>query len=65
MYPSLTAALIRKGYSDEQIAGIIGGNVLRVLKGVEDTAARLQAAGTPPAEQTVWYEVPGNCRSLA
>ncbi|MBN6152062.1 dipeptidase [Xanthomonas sp. AmX2] len=36
--PKITAWLLRKGYSERQIAGIWGGNVLRVLQQAQDYA---------------------------
>lgn len=41
-YPDLTAELIRRGYSDEDIMKILGRNVLRVMRESEAVAARLQ-----------------------
>ncbi|MGZ7079335.1 MAG: dipeptidase [Thermoanaerobaculia bacterium] len=41
-YPILFAELIRRGYTDEQLKGIAGMNVLRVMRKVEAVAARLQ-----------------------
>ena len=41
-YPYLTAELLRRGYTDAQVGKIIGGNMLRVMRDVERTAARLQ-----------------------
>ncbi len=41
-YPDLTAELIRRGYSDEDIMKILGRNVLRVMREAEAAAARLQ-----------------------
>ena len=41
-YPYLTAELLRRGYTDAQVGRIIGGNMLRVMREVERTAARLQ-----------------------
>jgi membrane dipeptidase len=41
-YPTLFAELIRRGYTDEQLTGIAGLNVLRVMHKAEATAARLQ-----------------------
>lgn len=38
--PKLTAELIRRGYTEEDVAKILGGNVLRVLEQVERSAAR-------------------------
>lgn len=41
-YPDLTAELIRRGYSEEDIMKILGRNVLRVMRESEAVAARLQ-----------------------
>ncbi|HEX3071730.1 MAG TPA: dipeptidase [Thermoanaerobaculia bacterium] len=41
-YPVLFAELIRRGYSDEQLKGIAGLNILRVMRKAEAVAARLQ-----------------------
>ena len=40
--PKITAWLLRRGYSEQQIAGIWGGNMMRVLRQAEDYAARQQ-----------------------
>lgn len=42
-YPVLFAELIRRGYTDEQLEGIAGFNVLRVLRKAETVAAKLRA----------------------
>ena len=36
--------------SDEQASGIVGGNVLRVWKGVDEVALKLQKEGVLPLE---------------
>lgn len=41
-YPYLTAELLRRGYTDAQVGMIIGGNMLRVMRRVEQVATRLQ-----------------------
>jgi membrane dipeptidase len=41
-YPALTAELLERGYSDADVKKILGLNVLRVMRGAEATAARLQ-----------------------
>ena len=48
MYPRLVAELLRRGYSDEDLAKILGGNALRVWEDVERIAAELQAAPAAP-----------------
>ena len=44
MYPNLFAELIRRGWSDEDLAKLAGGNVLRAMRTAEAVAARLQHA---------------------
>lgn len=39
-YPYITQGLIDRGYTDDQIRGILGGNLLRVMRGVEAYAAK-------------------------
>ena len=46
-YPSVFAELIRRGYTDEQLKGIAGLNVLRVMRKAEGVAARLQKERPP------------------
>jgi membrane dipeptidase len=41
-YPSLFAELIRRGWSDENLAKLAGGNVLRVLRQAERVAASMR-----------------------
>jgi membrane dipeptidase len=48
-YPDLTAELLRRGYTDEQVKKIIGGNFLRVMGQVEQVSARLRRARAPSA----------------
>ena len=50
-YPELLAALLERGYSEDEVKGIAGLNVLRALRGAEATAARLSTQApdeTPP-----------------
>jgi membrane dipeptidase len=42
---NVTAELVRRGYTEEEIAKLWGGNLLRVWREVEQTAAELQAGG--------------------
>lgn len=39
-YPYITQGLIDRGYNDDQIRGILGGNLLRVMRNVESHAAK-------------------------
>ncbi|HEU4939782.1 MAG TPA: dipeptidase [Vicinamibacterales bacterium] len=46
-YPSLVAELLRRGYKDDEIRKILGQNILRVMRGVEKVAKRLQSERGP------------------
>jgi len=42
-FPALLGELLRRGYSDDDVRKVAGGNVLRVLRGAETVALRLQS----------------------
>ena len=46
-FPNLTAELIRRGYSDQDIGKILGRNLLRVLNRAEAVARTLQKESAP------------------
>ena len=46
-FPVLTAELLRRGYSDEDVGKVLGVNVLRVMREVEVVAKRLQSVRAP------------------
>lgn len=46
-YPDLFAELLRRGYNEEELQKIAGLNMLRVLRGVEETSERLRAEREP------------------
>ena len=46
-YPVLFAELARRGYSDEGMAKVAGGNILRAMREAEVTAARLRSERAP------------------
>lgn len=48
-FPMLTAELLRRGYSEEDVEKILCHNLLRVFRDNEMIAARLQAANPPSA----------------
>jgi membrane dipeptidase len=50
-YPALTAELLRRGYSDDDVKKILGLNTLRVMRKTEDVAARLQKQRGPSSER--------------
>jgi membrane dipeptidase len=45
--PKITAALMERGYSAEDCRKILGGNLLRVFREVEDVSKQLQAENRP------------------
>ncbi|MDQ6801623.1 MAG: dipeptidase [Acidobacteriota bacterium] len=51
-FPSVFAELIRRGYTDEQLKGIAGLNVLRVMRKAEAVATRLQKE-KPPSDARI------------
>ena len=40
MLPKITDALLKKGYSEQDVEKILGGNLLRVMEAVERAAHR-------------------------
>ena len=56
-YPALLAELARRGWSDENLARLAGGNILRVLREAEAVAKRLQA--TAPIPEATLAELDG------
>jgi membrane dipeptidase len=56
-FPDLVAELLRLGISDDDAKKIVGGNVLRAWREVEETSARLKRQGTLPAEDRVHMEL--------
>jgi len=46
-YPALFAELIRRGWSDKDLAKLAGGNLVRAFAGAEQVAARLQKERKP------------------
>ena len=50
-YPALLVELMRRGWTDEMIAKLAGGNVLRVMEAAERVAASM--AKEPPATATI------------
>jgi membrane dipeptidase len=50
-YPNLFAELLRRGYSEEQLALVSRGNILRVMRETEQIAARLSSTSRTPTPQ--------------
>lgn len=51
-FPYLIAELLRCGYAEDDVGAIAGGNILRVMRGAEASARRIQAV-RPPSEATI------------
>jgi membrane dipeptidase len=48
-YPVLTAELLRRGYSDDDVKKVLGLNILRVMKAAEGVSAKLRKQRGPSA----------------
>ncbi|MBI3791738.1 MAG: membrane dipeptidase [Gemmatimonadetes bacterium] len=46
-FPMVVAELLRRGHSEAEVKGIMGGNLLRVMRETEKVAARLQKVRGP------------------
>jgi membrane dipeptidase len=46
------AELLRRGYTEDDVRAIAGGNILRVMRGAVAAARRIQAE-RPPSEATI------------
>ena len=51
-FPRLFGELLRRGYTDDDVGKIAGGNILRVMRGAEVVAERLKAT-REPSEATI------------
>jgi membrane dipeptidase len=50
-YPALIVELLRRGWGDEDVQKLVGGNILRVMRRAEQVAAELQATESPSRER--------------
>lgn len=55
-YPDLVAKLVDKGWSDRELAGFVGENVLRVLESAEKLAHKMREDGAKP-DNTSWKDI--------
>jgi len=51
-FPALLGELLRRGYSDDDVSKVAGGNVVRVLRGAEAVSERLRTQ-RGPSEATI------------
>jgi membrane dipeptidase len=56
-YPTLFAELLKRGWTDAELKGLAGENVLRVFTGAERVSARLRA--TRPASTKTIQQLDG------
>jgi membrane dipeptidase len=57
-FPKITAALMQRGYSAEDCRKILGGNLLRVFREVEQVSKQLQAENRPRITKKQPYDKP-------
>ena len=55
-YPALVAKLVQRGWSDLEIVGFVGENVLRVLEAAQHVAHQMRNDGAEP-DNTSWNDV--------
>jgi membrane dipeptidase len=58
-YPALLAELLRRGWSEADVRKLAGGNILRVMRAAESTAARLQRTTAPSMATIAELDGPG------
>lgn len=58
-YPDLVARLVERGWSDKEIVGFVGENVLRVLEDAERVATEMHEEGVRP-DNTNWQDIFGS-----
>jgi membrane dipeptidase len=55
MLPNLTAELVRRGYSDEDVLKVLGGNLLRAMRQAEAVAVELRASRPPGLDRLPYF----------
>lgn len=55
--PNLTQELLDRGYTEEEIRKILGGNAMRVFRETHETAQRLQEERSPSTARLPHYDV--------
>jgi membrane dipeptidase len=57
-YPALFAELIRRGWSDKDLEGLAGGNLLRVMEGAERVQREIEEEGKTGPSMDRWLARP-------
>ncbi|CAH1780218.1 unnamed protein product [Owenia fusiformis] len=52
-YPEMFAELIDRGWTDEDLIKLAGGNLLRVFRAAEEVSKQMAADGVPPYEELI------------
>ncbi len=55
MLPNLTAELVRRGYSDEDVLKVLGGNLLRAMRQAEAVAVELRVSRSPGLDRLPYF----------
>ncbi|RXK42006.1 hypothetical protein M231_00727 [Tremella mesenterica] len=58
-WPYLLAEFLRRGWTDEEMRGLMGGNLLRVMRGVEEAAERRRGQKANRATYEKRTDLPG------
>ena len=48
-YPDLISEMISRGWSDNEVIGLMGGNLMRVMDDVDEIAKEMEAQGCKPS----------------
>jgi len=54
-FPDLVAELLRSGVSNEHAAKVVGGNILRVWRDVDEVASKMRLANAKPVEDQIEF----------
>ena len=61
-FPALLTELARRGYRDQELAKVAGGNLLRVLGRAQEVSARLRAARGPSGATLAGLDGPASAK---
>lgn len=67
-YPALLKAILDRGATEEQLAKVMGGNMIRVWKDAVKVRDQIKLEGVLPVEDVwegrTWWRYDGYCESL-